>query len=198
MIMLASFTTLVWAGPCAAQPQHKAFLLPPVRQACISSPFGPRVLPNQPKAGSYHYGIDLPAPEGAPVLATAPGTVIRIQNRGPGGLEMLVQHEGFVGIYSHLGKVMPAFELGKLAVVAAEKLGEVGNSGITTGPHLYFEMISAGKPVDPAPHLRVPLCNGEARRILTDKPHLDGTIIGTLKYYHILQPVGHPYQWPQH
>jgi hypothetical protein len=34
------------------------------------------------------------------VLATAPGTVIRIQNRGPGGLEMLVQHKGFIGIYS--------------------------------------------------------------------------------------------------
>ena len=132
------------------------------------------------------------------MLATAPGTVIRIQNGGPGGLEMLVQHEGFVGIYSHLGKVMPAFGLGKLAVVAGEKLAEVGNSGITTGPHLYFAMISAGKPVDPAPHLRVPLCNGETRQVLTDRPHLDGTIIGTLKYYDILQPVGHPYKWPRH
>jgi hypothetical protein len=73
---------------------------------CISSPFGPRVLPNEPRAGSYHYGVDLPAPAGAPVLATAPVTVIRIQKKGPGGLEMLVQHDGFVGIYSQFGMVI--------------------------------------------------------------------------------------------
>jgi murein DD-endopeptidase MepM/ murein hydrolase activator NlpD len=198
MMTLASIAALVWASPCTAQPQHKPLLLAPVQQACISSPFGPRVLPSQPKAGSYHYGIDLPAPEGAAVLATAPGTIIRIQSKGPGGLEMLVQHDGFVGIYSHLGKVMPAFTLGgKLAVAAGEKLGDVGNSGITTGPHLYFAMIVAGKAIDPASHLRVPLCNGEVRRILTDKPYLDGTIIGTLKHYRILLPVRQPYQLPQ-
>ena len=131
------------------------------------------------------------------MLAAAPGTVIRIQNNGPGGLEMLVQHEGFVGIYSHLGKVMPVFALGKLAVAAGEKLGLVGNTGISTGPHLYFGMISAGKPVDPAPRLGVPLCNGEVRRSSNDGPHLDGTIIGTLKYYRILLPVRQPYQLPQ-
>ena len=39
--------------------------------------------------------------------AIAPGVVIRVQRRGPGGLEMLVQHPGFVGIYSHLGMVAP-------------------------------------------------------------------------------------------
>ena len=88
-------------------------LLSPVSSACISSPFGPRVLPNRPLAGSYHYGVDLPAPAGAPVRATAPGQVVRIQHKGPGGLEMLVQHDGFVGVYSHLGKVMPALRRGK-------------------------------------------------------------------------------------
>ena len=128
-------------------------LLPPVSPACISSPFGPRVLPNQPEAGTYHYGIDLPAPVGAPVMATAPGTVIRLQNKGPGGLEMLVQHDGFVGIYSHFSMVTPAFAEGKRNIAAGEQLGAVGITGVTSGAHLYFEMDLAGKPVDPAPYI---------------------------------------------
>ena len=119
---------LVWASPCAAQLRQVVILRPPISPACVSSPFGPRVLSNQPQAGSYHYGIDLPAPAGAPILATAPGTVIRIQKKGPGGLEMLVQHESFVGIYSHFGMVMPAFAEGKRTVAAGEQLGVVGHT----------------------------------------------------------------------
>src|SRR5689334_2131996 len=82
------------AGPALARPMAQPFLLPPVTPACVSSPFGPRVLPDRPLAGTFHYGIDLPAPEGAPVRAIAPGEVIRVQRHGPGGLEILVQHPG--------------------------------------------------------------------------------------------------------
>ena len=80
-------------------------LLRPVTPACVSSPFGPRFLPNLPVAGAFHNGIDLPAPAGAPVRAVAPGEVIRVQRRGPGGLESSVQHSGFIGVYSHFGSV---------------------------------------------------------------------------------------------
>jgi murein DD-endopeptidase MepM/ murein hydrolase activator NlpD len=137
----------VCAGNVSAEPRRGVNLLPPVSPACVSSPFGPRVLPNQPEAGSYHYGIDLPAPVGAPVIATAAGTVIRLQNKGPGGLEMLVQHDGFVGIYSHFSMVAPAFAEGKRTIAAGEQLGAVGITGVTSGAHLYFEMDLAGKPV---------------------------------------------------
>ncbi len=113
--------------------------------ACISSPFGPRVLPNRPLAGTYHYGVDMPAPAGAPVRATAPGKVIRIQRKGPGGLEVMVQHDGFIGIYSHLGMVTPALAEGKTAVAAGDKLGVVGHSGLTYGMHVYFEMLLDGQ-----------------------------------------------------
>jgi murein DD-endopeptidase MepM/ murein hydrolase activator NlpD len=144
--------------------QHGANLLPPVSPACISSPFGTRVLPQHPFAGTYHYGVDLPAPAGAPVLATAPGKVIRVQKKGPGGLEVLVQHDGFIGVYSHLGMLAPAFAQGKRAVAAGEKLGVVGRTGVISGTHVYFEMILAGQPINPAPYLRVPLCNRETQR----------------------------------
>jgi Peptidase family M23 len=188
IITSASVTVLVCANPCAAQLPQAVILRPPISPACVSSPFGPRVLSNQPQAGSYHNGIDLPAPAGAPILATAPGTVIRIQKKGRGGLEMVVQHESFVGIYSHFGMVMPAFAEGKRTVAAGEKLGVVGNTGLTTGAHLYFEMDFAGKPVDPAPYLGVPRCDGEGHRASNDRPDTEGKIIGGRKYYLIVPP----------
>jgi hypothetical protein len=81
-------TAAILHRPCSAtaDPQQGPILPPPVRPACISSPFGPRVLPQHPFAGTYHYGVDLPAPAGAPVFATASGKVIRVQKKGPGGL----------------------------------------------------------------------------------------------------------------
>jgi len=196
-LALAYVAMLIGSGDASAEVRRSASLVPQVSPACISSPFGPRVLMNQPQAGSYHYGVDLPAPAGAPVLATAPGTVIRVQNKGPGGLEMLVQHAGFVGIYSHFGMVTPAFAEGKRTVAAGEKLGVVGNTGVTSGPHLYFEMDLDGKAVDPTPCLGVPLCNGEVHQAAANaRPDIGEKIVGTRKVY-VLLPVGQPYQLPQ-
>lgn len=162
--------------------RHQEQLLPPVSSPCVSSPFGPRILPNHPLAGTYHYGIDLPAPLGAPILATAPGTLIRIQHKGPGGLEVLVQHDGFVGVYSHLGMVSPALAEGKTTIAAGQKLGVVGDTGVTYGMHLYFEMVIDGKPVDPEPYLGVSACNGGIRRRPGDMLDADGKIPPTRHY----------------
>jgi murein DD-endopeptidase MepM/ murein hydrolase activator NlpD len=164
------------AAYAAAVSQREAALLSPVPSACISSPFGPRVLPNRPLAGRYHYGIDVPAPAGEAVRAAASGKVMRIQRKGPGGLEVMVQHDGFVGIYSHLGMVTPSLAEGKSTLAAGEKLGVVGHSGLTYGMHLYFEMLLAGRPVDPAPYLGVPLCNGGVYRTRADMVASDGKI----------------------
>lgn len=154
-------------------------LVPPVSPACVSSPFGPRVLPGHPQAGTYHYGIDLPAPLGAPIHAAAAGTVLRIERHNPGGLEMLVQHPGFVAVYSHFGSVAPIFAEGGRMVAAGQKLGVVGLTGVTFGPHLYFGMFVADRPVDPEPYLALPPCkSGErvtvaGRSVLSD----DGKIL---------------------
>jgi murein DD-endopeptidase MepM/ murein hydrolase activator NlpD len=156
----AALLLLSWPGHAQPLEQPVGTLLPPVSSGCISSPFGPRVLANRPKAGTYHNGIDMPAPAGAAVRATAPGKVMRIQRKGAGGLEVMVQHDGFVGIYSHLGMVTPALAEGKTMVVAGEKLGVVGHSGLTYGMHVFFEMLRDGRPVDPAPYLGVQLCKG--------------------------------------
>ena len=180
---LACAALLLPTGAWATAPQQRdAVLLAPVASACISSPFGPRVLPNRPLAGTYHYGVDMPAPAGAAVHAAAPGTVIRIQRKGAGGLEVLVQHDGFIGIYSHLGMVTPALAEGKTALSAGEKIGVVGHSGLTYGMHLYFEMLLSGRPVDPAPYLGVPQCNGGVHRTRADMVASDGRIPPTRHY----------------
>jgi murein DD-endopeptidase MepM/ murein hydrolase activator NlpD len=171
-----------WTGNATSLSMPEATLLPPVSSACISSPFGPRVLANRPLAGTYHNGVDMPAPAGASVRATAPGQVLRIQRKGPGGLEVVVQHDGFVGIYSHLGMVTPALAGGKTTVAAGEKLGVVGHSGLTYGMHLYFEMLLSGRPVDPAPYLGVPQCNGGVHRTRADMLAADGTMPPTRRY----------------
>jgi murein DD-endopeptidase MepM/ murein hydrolase activator NlpD len=142
----------------AAQPPAQTVILPPVTPACVSSPFGPRVLPNRPLAGTFHNGIDLPAPIGSAVAAVAPGVVIRVQRRGIGGLEIVIQHDGFIGVYSHLGLIAPLIAEGRKTIYGGQRIATVGRTGLTYGPHLYFGMIVDGRPVDPSPYLKVRPC----------------------------------------
>jgi len=193
----------ILAANALAQPRLAATLLPPISGACISSPFGPRVLAEHPAAGTYHYGVDLPAPLGSAVLATAAGTVLRVQRKGPGGLEMLVQHDGFLAIYSHFGMITPAFAEGKRTVAAGEKLGVIGRTGLTSGAHLFFAMVLDGKPVDPAPYLRLPRCGGNGLPTTLDAGEThdtqDGsTVVGGRKYYQVFLPEQQYYNWAQH
>jgi len=145
-------------------------LLSPVIPACISSAFGPRSLPGRPLAGNFHPGVDLPAPLGTPVRAVAAGTVVRVQRRGAGGLEMLVQHPGFMGIYSHLGLIAPIILNGRKSIAEGQQLGTVGHSGLTYGPHLYFGMLVNGYAVNPAPYLGLLACDAVAKPFGSKSP----------------------------
>lgn len=161
----AVLVAVLCAAPLAsASIPTRAELRAPVSSACISSPFGPRVLPAHPLAGTFHNGIDLPAPAGAPIRAVTSGEIIRVERRGPGGLQILVQHPGFVGVYSHLGSVAPAIAEGQRIVHAGEKLGVVGHSGVMYGMHVFFGMIVNGHAVDPEAYLQLPLCHAGLRR----------------------------------
>lgn len=188
---LALFVFALIAGPVWGAPVKMAGrLLPPVSPACISSPYGPRVLPGHPQAGTYHYGIDLPAPLGSPIRAAAAGTVLRIERKAPGGLEMLVQHPGFVGVYSHFGSIAPVFADGGRVVAAGEKLGVVGLTGVTFGPHLYFGMLVGDRPVDPEPYLGLPTCKSGARVTVAGRSVLgkDGKILPSRVYAGAIPP----------
>jgi murein DD-endopeptidase MepM/ murein hydrolase activator NlpD len=81
---------------------------------------------------------------------------------GVGGLEMLIQHPGFIGVYSHLGLIAPILADGRKTIYGGERIATVGRTGLTYGPHLYFGMIVNGRPVDPAPYMDVVPCGSEA------------------------------------
>jgi hypothetical protein len=97
-----------------------------------------------------HEGVDLAAPPGTPVFAAGDGTVKGAAPNGGYGNWILIEHEGgkLSTVYGHLAAFAPGIEPGS-RVMQGELIGFVGNTGRSTGPHLHFELLSNGKPVNP-------------------------------------------------
>jgi hypothetical protein len=93
---------------------------------------------------------------------------------------------------------MPDIALPGRQVAAGEQLGFVGSTGVSTGPHLYFEMILGGKPVDPAPYLRLARCDGDVRRAVPDTTDDGATAIDGHKYWQFGIAARQYIQWQQH
>lgn len=97
--------------------------------------------------GDDHYGIDIAAGYGTPILAAADGTVITPETHFSYGLNVVIQHaEGNVSQYAHMSEsvVKPGDK-----VKARDVIGYVGNSGISFGAHLHFETRVGGQHVNP-------------------------------------------------
>ena len=149
-------------GLAHGEPLH---FQPPVQPACVSSPFGWRrsVGPNAP--AGFHNGIDLPAPAGAIVRASAAGTIGSIRRQGLGGVTIRIAHsEGIATLYAHLGNLVPAIAQGKRAVAAGEPLGRVARTGVTYGTHLFFAVFVRGTAVDPLTRMDLPPCRTSSSR----------------------------------
>ncbi|WP_044195981.1 murein hydrolase activator EnvC family protein [Hyalangium minutum] len=94
-------------------------------------------------------GVDLRAPEGAPVYSVAPGTVVFAGTlRGYGNLLILDHGNGYHSLMAHLATVGPAVGA---EVQAGDDVGTVGDTGSLKGAYLYFEIRKGGVAVDPAP-----------------------------------------------
>src|SRR4029079_11375111 len=94
-----------------------------------------------------HEGVDLCAPAGTPIVAPAAGTVGSVRRRCGYGLTIeLVHTGGIVTRYAHCrsANVRPGQQ-----VEAGAQIGAVGSSGLATAPHLHFEVLVKGPPVDP-------------------------------------------------
>jgi murein DD-endopeptidase MepM/ murein hydrolase activator NlpD len=116
----------------------------------ITSPFGWR---SNPFGGSpeFHQGLDIAAPTGTTVTATASGTVLLAQWYGGYGNYILIDHGGgYSSGYGHLSAIYVS--VGQ-KVQKGQAIGAVGSTGQSTGPHLHFEIRINGKPVDPAARL---------------------------------------------
>ncbi len=162
MRIFALLALLCGAAPDALALPGPAGLSLPVSPTCVTSPFGPRRRIG-PNASGFHKGVDLAAPAGGAIRAAADGQVIAVHKRGPGGLEILIQHGdakagGYITLYSHLGSLVPAIAEGKRQVAAGEKIAVVGRTGVTYGTHLYFGLLLNGRAIDPEPFLPVKRC----------------------------------------
>jgi hypothetical protein len=102
----------------------------------------------------YHNGIDLAAPLGTPVHAAADGTVTFAGKESDGAVIVKIRHDdGHVTLYGHLNPSLDV-KVGD-RVTAGETIGEVGLTGVTTGPHLHFGLYtSGGTAIDPEPSIK--------------------------------------------
>jgi murein DD-endopeptidase MepM/ murein hydrolase activator NlpD len=116
----------------------------------ISSSFGARLSPftNLP---DFHQGIDISGSYGTPVIATAQGKIVMAGYFGSFGLTVQIEHEnGITTLFGHLAKIY--VKTGD-EVVRGQKIGLMGNTGMSTGPHLHYEVRINELPVNPKPYL---------------------------------------------
>ena len=118
----------------------------PVRNHGINSPFGLRRLPGQ--AARNHEGVDIAAPRGTSVYVAAEGMVLRTGYDPAGyGRFVEIRHpNGMSTLYGHLSRLDVA---SGDAVEAGARIGLVGSTGRSTGPHLHFEVRRGARQVNP-------------------------------------------------
>jgi murein DD-endopeptidase MepM/ murein hydrolase activator NlpD len=115
--------------------------------ADVVSKFGTRANPHGGEP-QFHTGVDYSAPEGAAIVAPAAGRVTRVESyRGGHGKLLEIDHGGgLVTRYTHLS----TFEVSEGQQVAAGQLiARVGNTGLSTGPHLHVVVLRDGREIDP-------------------------------------------------
>ncbi|MGL4610614.1 MAG: peptidoglycan DD-metalloendopeptidase family protein [Trueperaceae bacterium] len=120
-------------------------------QGRITSYFGRRNLGMG--TASFHSAIDVAAPSGTPIIASRTGTVIYSDwsNQGFGNLVKIQHSDGNETWYAHQSEIWVS--VGQ-AVKQGETLGLVGSTGLSTGPHLHFELHEGGQAVDPLVYLQ--------------------------------------------
>lgn len=112
----------------------------------ISSTFGARRHPIK-RHRIFHYGIDIAAQSGTPIVSVAPGKVVFAGWRAGYGRMVEVDHgSGWLSRYAHAKSIVV---LKGQYVLAGQMIGKVGRSGHATGTHLHLELERAGKRIDP-------------------------------------------------
>jgi len=122
-------------------------VIAPVKRQVVSSGFGIRLHPIY-KVRKFHTGIDIPKVKGTAVYATGNGTVIRKGYCSGYGNFIEIQHAGgFRSFYAHLSKTL--VNAGD-SINVAEQIACVGNTGVSTGSHLHYEIRKGNRFLNPA------------------------------------------------
>ena len=120
----------------------------PVAQGRFTSGFGMR---RHPIVRRYrlHSGIDWSAPSGTPIIASGNGTVEEVGTRAGYGRSIILRHaNGYETTYNHMSGYARGISPGD-RVRQGQIIGYVGSTGLSTGPHLHFEVLVNGRFVDP-------------------------------------------------
>ena len=126
---------------------EKALMKTPINGARLSSPFGMR---KHPILGynKKHLGTDFAAPAGTPIMASGSGTITRAKWCGGGGNCVKIKHNStYETVYAHMKSFAKGIKVGK-KVKQGQIIGYVGSTGMSTGPHLHYEVIVNGKKVN--------------------------------------------------
>ncbi|MEC6899143.1 M23 family metallopeptidase [Photobacterium piscicola] len=132
----------------------------PTPNVQLTSGFGTRVHPITKKR-KRHDGLDFAAKIGTPVYAPADAVIERARSSNYGyGNQLTLNHTmGFISTYSHLSKFK--VKQGEF-VKKGQLIGWTGNSGLSTGPHLHYEIRFLGKPLNPRPFVKWNIENFDA------------------------------------
>ena len=143
----------------------------PVESARLSSSYGMRT---HPVLGGRraHKGIDLAAPTGTPILATADGVVEMADWFGGYGLYVQLGHGGDLETrYGHMSRIAVA---SGQTVRKGDVIGYVGSTGRSTGPHLHYEVRVNGESVNPTAYFQAPVQGEAFKQAFVAKDSLDG------------------------
>ena len=122
------------------------FLNPIKAKFRYTSPYSMRINPVT-KVYSHHTGIDLACPTGTPIYSALSGTVVFTGTSNVYGYYVIVKHhDGYQTLYAHMSKIIA--RKGQF-VDQNTKIGLVGSTGQSTGPHLHFSVYKNGKLIDP-------------------------------------------------
>ncbi|MFA7083339.1 MAG: M23 family metallopeptidase [Arcobacteraceae bacterium] len=161
-------TTLIQRATLAKiDMQLKAFMLQiipsgsPLKSTIITDAYGYRIHPIS-KQRKFHRGIDLRAQMRTPVYSTADAVVKYVQNSDRGGfgkVVMLMHNYGFETVYAHLD--LAKVKVGEV-IKKGQLIGLTGNSGISTAPHLHYEIKYATKILNPWSFIKWDIKNYES------------------------------------
>jgi murein DD-endopeptidase MepM/ murein hydrolase activator NlpD len=159
-------TIWVNADPSAVEQTSEGMRMPVAGR--VTSQFGSRF---HPILGHkrMHKGVDLGAGSGAPIVAAADGRVVAAGWAGGYGRQVAIAHNGGIRTtYSHMSRI--SAQPGQ-AVRQGQVIGYVGSSGLSTGPHLHYEVYKNGRPVNPLSVKMTarPVIQGEKMHALRDK-----------------------------
>ena len=144
----------------------KALMKTPINGARLSSSFGMR---KHPILGynKMHKGTDFAAPKGTPVMASGDGQIIKAAWCGGGGNCVKIKHnQTYSTVYAHLSKFAAGIKKGT-RVKQGRIIGYVGSTGLSTGPHLHYEVIENGKKIN-SQKLKLPsgkILKGKMRKL---------------------------------